>query len=146
MRYATDKQARTALLTQVNPHESSFCAVIATAQATDCSITKAYYTAKKYGRKDNDGMILERHIAAVSSLGYDCEMIHHVTTDGRATVNQIIKKLDKEETYLIYIANSRTAHVMTYREGQIRDWHAETHAGKAIRKGVHSVWRVIKQD
>lgn len=144
MRYKTDKQAREALIKHIKSDDSGFCTVIATAQVTDCSMSKAYHTNKKFGRPHRKGMKIENHLEALKSLGWTARLVFHRQMGDKLTVNQAIQRLNDNKIYLIYIANQSSAHVITYREGQIRDWHAETHKGKAIRKGVYQVVEMTK--
>lgn len=143
MRYPLYLKARQALLTHVSPNDSGYCTVLATAQATDCSMSKAYHTCKAHGRRDRDGMNIKGHIEAIKSLGFEVEEIDHCLLRRTVlTVNQAIKTLmDSKSSYVVYIRG----HVICYREGEVRDWHQITHAGKAIRKHVECIYKVTKK-
>ena len=144
MRYKTDQQARDAVRKWINPNEANICCVVSTAQVTDCSMSKAYHACKRAGRSDTRGMYISGHMRAMAELGYvgrRCK-INRPSGAKNLTINQAIKKYCEEgKTYVLYTRN----HAITYRDGQVRDWHAETHAGKAIRKHCEAIYEMTKK-
>lgn len=140
MRYPSYVKAKSAVEKHVYPNDRGYCTVLATAQVTDCSLSKAYHTNKQYGRLDRQGMNMTTHLLAVRSLGVDIEMVEGVCG---LTVNQALKKInDKIGAYLIYV----NQHVFVYREGDVRDWHQlPPYKNKAIRKKVFAMFKVTKQ-
>ena len=145
MRYKTDQQARDAVRRWINPNAAGICCVVSTAQVTDCSMSKAYHACKRAGRLDTSGMSISGHMQAMSELGYEAKLLGgglSFEDPMSMTVNQAIKKYCEEgKTYVLYTRN----HVITYRDGQVRDWHAETHANKAIRKRCESIYEMSKK-
>lgn len=148
MRYKTDQQARDAVRKWINPKAAGYCCVVSTAQVTDCSMSRAYHACKRAGRPDTDGMSISGHMQAMSELGYQGQLIGGALTlldngdSKNLTINQAIKKYcEAGKTYILYTRN----HVITYRDGQVRDWHAVTHAGKAIRKRCDAIYEMTKK-
>lgn len=140
MRYPTYPKVEQAMK-HVNPDDDSYCTVVAVAQATDCSLSKAYHTCKAAGRKDRKGMYTKEHVEMIRNMGFNVDEVDDVMG---LTVNKAIKHLnDSEGTYLFYILG----HVMVYREGFVRDWHQLTHVmhGKAIRKRIMNIYKVTKK-
>lgn len=147
MRYKTDQQARDAVRKWVAPHATGICCVVATAQVTDCSMGKAFHACKRAGRSDTSGMTISQHMEAMAELGWIGYCIGGAcSTMGdkyNMTINQAIKKYCKQgKTYVLYTRN----HAITWRDGQVRDWHVVTHGDKAIRKVCEVIYEMKPSD
>jgi hypothetical protein len=134
MRYKTNRQARRALLMHIDPSDKNFCAVIALAQITDCSMSKAWHKLKELGRKSRKGTFICQSMQALNDMQYSCEYIYDVK--GK-TVNQFTKICDKNATYFLEVRE----HVLVIRGGIVRDWSE----GKANRRKIIACWKCYKK-
>lgn len=132
MRYKTNEQAKQALLKHIDSREKNFCAVIALAQITDCSMSKAWHKLKELGRIDRKGTYLTASLLAFGEMNYTLDW---VDVKGK-TVNQFTKICDKNAAYFIEVHG----HVLVVRGGIVRDWSA----GKANKRKIIACWKCYK--
>lgn len=132
MRYKTDRQARRALLMHIDSNDKNFCAVIALAQITDCSMSKAWHKLKELGRKPRRGTYIEQSLKALDDMQYSYDP---VPVRGK-TVNQFTKICSKNATYFVEVRG----HVLVIRGGIVRDWSE----GKANRRKIANCWKCYK--
>lgn len=133
MRYKTNQEARQALLNDVDSQDKNFCTVIALAQVTDCTISKAWHKLKELGRKRRQGTRAEQYLKALDDMQYSYD---DVPVEGK-TVNQFTKICDKNATYLIRVRG----HVLVIRGGLVRDWSA----GRTNRRKITGCWKCYKK-
>lgn len=124
MRYKTNEQAKQALLKHIDSKEKGFCSVIALAQVTDCSISRAYHEMSAVGRKARKGATTKSILEAVLKMGYSVDAL---AVEGM-TVNQFTKICTSTSKYLVFVRG----HVLAVRGGKVRDWSA----GKANRRRI----------